>query len=59
MDDSNKRPDKTVFCFIKDGFDKSQNKSLGQVKKMIKENGANVCDTLEEVAKFLNGAKDE
>ena len=59
VDDSNKRPDKTVFCFTTYGFDKSQKKSLGQVKKMVKENGANVFDTLEEVAKFLNGDSDE
>lgn len=54
VDDSNKRPDKTVFCVIEDGFDKAQKRSLGQVKEMVKENGATVCSSLKEVADFLN-----
>jgi len=57
VDDSNKRPEKTVFCIIEDGFDKSQKKSLKQVGEMVKENGATVCSSLKEVAKFLNGSK--
>ena len=57
VDDSNKRPEKTVFCFLENGFDKAQKKSLGQVKKMVKENGATVCDSLEDVAKYLNRSK--
>jgi len=66
VDDSNKRPIKVVFCVIeadreKDSewvqFTKAQSKSLGQVKKMVRENGATVCDSLEDIAKFLNGNK--
>lgn len=58
IDDSNKRPLRTVFCFLKedDGvkFNEAQIKSLTQTAKMIKENGATVCETLDGVAKYLN-----
>jgi hypothetical protein len=57
VDDSNKRPIKTVFCVIEDGFRVDQKKSLNQVKKMVKENGATVCESLEEIAKYLNKSK--
>ena len=71
VDDSNKRPGKTVFCFLKKDkkgvevghsydiedteFTKGQIKSLEQVEKMVEENGAKVCKNLAEVAKYLNG----
>lgn len=62
VDDSNKRPEKTVFCVLeseRNGLDfavftKGEMKSLEAVKKMVKENKATVCDSLEEVAKYLN-----
>lgn len=58
VDDSNKRPEKTVFCFLeKDGdleFDKHQLKSLVNTGKMVKANGATVLGSLTEVAEFLN-----
>jgi hypothetical protein len=57
VDDSNKRPIKTVFCVIEDGFRVDQRKSLKQVGEMVKENGATVCDSLEDVAEYLNGNK--
>lgn len=57
-DDSNKRPGKTIFCYInEDGgkiFNDAQIKSLLQVEKMIGENGATVFKTLNEVTDFLN-----
>ena len=53
-DDSNKRPEKTVFCFIEDGFEAHQIKSLKQVAKMVEENGAKVCSSLKDVASYLN-----
>ena len=55
VDDSNKRPEKTVFCVLEDGFDEGQLKSLKQVSKMVKENGAEVCSSLKEVEECLNG----
>ena len=57
VDDSNKRPEKTVFCVMEDGFDKAQIKSLGQVKKMVQNNGAKVFETMEEVAEYFNRSK--
>lgn len=54
VDDSNKRPEKTVFCYLDEGFSKAQSKSLKQVAKMVEENGAKVCSSLDEVADFLN-----
>jgi hypothetical protein len=58
VDDSNKRPNKTLFCFLdKDGvetFDKVQIKSLNAVAKMVKNNGGKVFETLAEIVKFLN-----
>ncbi len=55
VDDSNKRPEKTVFCVIEDGFRVDQKKSLKQVAKMVEENGAKVCKNLKEIASYLNG----
>ena len=58
VDDSNKRPEKTIFCFINEDegevFSDAQIKSLQQVAKMIKKNGATVLTTLNEVTDFLN-----
>ena len=58
IDDSNKRPEKTVFCFLeKDGeksFDEFQLKSLKQVGKMVQENGGKWFSSLEDVVQFLN-----
>ena len=58
VDDSNKRPAKTVFCFINNDegntFSDVQVRSLEQVKKMIKENGAACFDTINEAIYLLN-----
>ena len=58
VDDSNKRPDKTVFCILeKDddkSFDVSQLKSLKAVSKMVSENGVQSFSDLNSVAKYLN-----
>ena len=58
VDDSNKRPEKTVF-YIKDKdgeqeFSKAQVKSLQQVGKMVAENGGTWCTTYEELVNRLN-----
>ena len=60
VDDSNKRPEKTIFCFTnqnKDAgeFTKPQIKSMKAVAKMVEENGATICENLQDVANFLNG----
>lgn len=66
VDDSNKRPEKTIFCVVEfdQDFDDPQNasitfekhsqKSLGQVCKMVEDNGGKVFQTLQAVANYLN-----
>lgn len=58
VDDSNKRPHKTVFCVLEqDGrkqFTKGQLKSLDQVGKMIESNGGLFYRSLQDVANWLN-----
>lgn len=50
VDSSNKKPEKTIFLYIKDGFSNSQIKSLEEIKKIIQDNGAYVANSLNEVA---------
>ena len=68
VDDSNKRPEKTIFCYLEkdmnsDGkfpiFSKGQLRSLSQVRNMIKQNGASTFETLAQVAEYLNSKKGE
>jgi hypothetical protein len=61
VDDSNKRPQKTVFVRLeKDGdnneysFSFAQWKSLGQVSALVKGNGAMVFDNLKSAADYIN-----
>ena len=58
VDDSNKRPDKCLFCVLEkdegEAFDKAQIKSLGAVSKLVENNGAKTFNSLKEVAEFLN-----
>ncbi len=61
IDDSNKRNDKTIFCFLNEDedkkFTKEQIKSLNQVGRMVENNAAIWLKDLEEVASYLNGAE--
>lgn len=54
IDDSNKRPFKTVICILYDGFGKKMSHSLKAVANLAKENGAQVVESLEELVKYLN-----
>lgn len=58
VDDSNKRPHKTIFCYLTNDedekFSEHQIKSLEQTAKMIQQNGATFFKTLHEVADYLN-----
>jgi len=58
VDDSNKRPEKTILCVLyKDedrAFSVGQMTSLGQVANIIEENGGKCFTTLHQVAKHLN-----
>lgn len=57
-DDSNKRPKKTIFCYLLDddnkSFTKHQIKSLDMVGNGIKENGGKWFKSLDEVIDYLN-----
>lgn len=59
IDDSNKRPEKTVFCLLtRDGsesFDEGQKKSLNKVGEMVERNGGKFFTNLSDVANYLNG----
>lgn len=60
VDDSNKRPERTLFCvLLQDGrleFIHSQLMSLRAVARMVQRNGAHVFDSLEDIAVGLNKA---
>lgn len=54
VDDSNKRPEKTILCILQkdDGqvFDAHNVKAMALVEKMVAANGALVCHSLEDIA---------
>lgn len=54
VDDSNKRPDKTLFCVLYDGFTEGQIRSLDAVAKMVQDNGGKIFNYLPAVASYLN-----
>lgn len=61
IDDSNKRPEKTIFGYLLDDdgkeFTKHQIKSLDMVANMVKENGGKCFKTLDEISDYLNFEK--
>lgn len=61
IDDSNKRPEKTLFCYlITDGdyiFNNAQLLSLKAIKDMVIRNNALYFDSLSDVADYLNSNK--
>lgn len=54
VEDSNKRPSKTIFGYSEEGFKPHQIKSLQATAKLVKENGAQVFTSLSEIANYLN-----
>ena len=68
VDDSNKRPEKTIFCFtitdyipainecglIEKKFTDKQINSLREVGKMVQRNGGMFFETIEEAVNYLN-----
>lgn len=57
-DDSNKRPDRTIFWVLPERngktFSIGLRKNFLKIKKDLIRNGAKVCESLEEIAMFLN-----
>lgn len=62
VDDSNKRPKKTLFCWLNEdgelGFNAGQSRSLEQVGQMVERNGARHFYSLSSIARFLNQAQE-
>lgn len=58
VDDSNKRPNKTIFCYLESDdiidFTLHQTKSLDMIGRMVVENGAKFFTSLDDVANYLN-----
>ena len=63
VDDSNKRPEKTIFCLLTADvndtgkvimFDPGQLRSLDRVGRMVEKNGGKYFRELRDVAEFLN-----
>lgn len=59
VDDSNKRPDKTLMVVLRndesESFSDFQWQSLGAVKTLVEENGGRVFDDLKSAAICMNG----
>ena len=62
VDDSNKRPKKTILCTLRKDddteFDNVQWKSISKVTSLVAKNGATVLGGLDEVVDFLNRQKE-
>ena len=54
VDLSNKRPNTTIFCVLRDGFTEGQLKSLDATINLVKNNGAIVVDSIEDIASIPN-----
>lgn len=63
VDNSNKRPDKTIFTYLdKDGekeFDEFQLKSIKKVGELVKKNGGKVFKNITQISAYLNFAGQE
>jgi hypothetical protein len=61
VDDSNKRPEKTIFSFLSedDGleFTVGQIKSLLATTEMVRGNGAMFCNTIRDIANYVNSRR--
>jgi len=60
VDDSNKQPNKTVFCYLTEDenkvFEAHQIKALNATGKLIAANGGKFLTSLEDVALYLNNS---
>ena len=59
-DDSNKRPAKTIFCFLQSeggaSYTPAEVKALDKVGVLVQKNGGKYFKTIEEVIDFLNAS---
>lgn len=54
VDDSNKRPEKTILCVLEEGLDTHQLKFFKQIARMVVLNGSVYFTNLSDVAEYLN-----
>lgn len=54
VDDSNKCPEKTIFCILDNGMDKQLKHSLNAVQKLLESNGVVCFNSLKDVAEYIN-----
>lgn len=58
VDDSNKRPERTLFCYLEEddeeSFNEGQIRSLEAVRRLVERNGGRTFRTLVDVVLFLN-----
>ncbi|MNO02578.1 hypothetical protein D3C81_2230320 [compost metagenome] len=54
VDLAHKIPERIIFCYLKEGFDKGQIASLEEVKYLLSEYNVKICDSLSSVANFVN-----
>lgn len=54
VDDSNKRPEKTIFCVLDNGMDRQLKHSLNAVQKLLESNGVACFNSLKDVAEYIN-----
>jgi hypothetical protein len=54
VDDSHKRPDKTIFCVLYENMDRQMAHSLRATANLLKDNGIRCFESLSDTAKFLN-----
>ena len=68
IDDSNKRPDKTVLYIKKTDitsegvrikFLPSSEKYMDAIKELARTNGVKICDSIEEAAEYLNSLQEK
>ena len=66
IDDSNKRPEKTLFCFLDidlnesgegKSFTQGQIRSLKAVRNMVERNGGTIFNGLNQLGLYLNDSK--
>lgn len=63
VDDSNKRPEKTIFCYTAEddgaSLSEHQKNQLSAVFKLVESNGATIAYDLKQVAEILNKLNEE
>lgn len=53
IDDSNKRPEKTIFCILENGINFQMLRSLKATAKMVESNHAKIFFSLKDAAEYI------